>query len=226
MRQTFSVTFKTLVVALGLSLVNPAFAVEPAKAAPAGPEKADVAKGEALYNAGDAKRGLAACMSCHGPNGVSGGGTYPKLAGQHASYTVKQLKDYKAGKDRPNAIMTAFAGMMTEQDMINVAAYLEKQTPGLGTAKNKASIELGQKIYRGGIASKQVPACAACHAPNGAGIPSQYPRLSGQWAEYTEAQLVAYRQGERKNSQQMTGITSRMSDTEIKAVSDYIAGLR
>ncbi len=151
---------------------------------------------------------------------------YPKLAGQHAAYTVKQLKDYKAGKDRPNAIMAAFAGMMTEEDMINVAAYLEKQTPGLGTAKNKASIELGQKIYRGGIASKQVPACAACHAPNGAGIPSQYPRLSGQWAEYTEAQLVAYRQGDRKNSVQMTGIASRMSDAEIKAVSDYIAGLR
>jgi cytochrome c553 len=139
---------------------------------------------------------------------------------------VKQLKDYKAGKDRPNAIMAAFAGMMTEEDMINVAAYLEKQTPGLGTAKNKASIELGQKIYRGGIPSKQVAACAACHSPNGAGIPSQYPRLSGQWAEYTEAQLVAYRQGERKNSVQMTGIASRMSDAEIKAVSDYIAGLR
>ena len=167
------------------------------------------------------------CASCHGADYNSPvDPSYPKLAGQHASYIVKQLKDYKAGKDRPNAIMAAFAGMMTEQDMINVAAYLEKQTPGLGTAKNKASIEIGQKIYRGGIASKQVPACAACHAPNGAGIPSQYPRLSGQWAEYTEAQLVAYRQGERKNSQQMTGIASRMSDAEIKAVSDYIAGLR
>ena len=87
MRQTFSVTFKTLVIALGLSLVSPSFAAEPA----AGPAKPDVAKGEALYNAGDAKRGLAACMGCHGPNGVSGGGTYPKLAGQHAAYTVKQL---------------------------------------------------------------------------------------------------------------------------------------
>jgi cytochrome c553 len=127
MRQTFSVTFKTLVIALGLSLANPAFAADPAKVAPAGPEKADVAKGEALYNAGDAKRGLAACMGCHGPNGVSGGGTYPKLAGQHAAYTVKQLKDYKAGKERPNAIMAAFAGMMTEQDMINVAAYLKNK---------------------------------------------------------------------------------------------------
>jgi len=226
MRQIFTVTFKTLVIALGLSLVNPSFAADPAAQVPAGPAKPDIAKGEALYNLGDAKRGLAACMGCHGVNGVSGGGSYPKLAGQHAGYTVKQLKDYKAGKDRPNAVMAAFAGMMTEQDMINVAAYLEKQTPGLGTAKNKASIELGQRIYRGGIASKQVAACASCHTPNGAGIPSQYPRLSGQWAEYTESQLIAYRQGERRNSVQMTGIASRMSDAEIKAVSDYIAGLR
>jgi cytochrome c553 len=165
-------------------------------------------------------------MGCHGANGVSGGGAYPKLAGQHAAYTVKQLKDYKAGKDRPNAVMSAFASMLTDEDMLNVAAYLEKQAPGNGTAKNKASIELGQKIYRGGIPSKNVAACAGCHAPNGAGIPAQYPRLAGQWAEYTEAQLVAYRSGERKNSVQMTGVASRMSDAEIKAVSDYIAGLR
>ena len=114
----------------------------------------------------------------------------------------------------------------TDEDMLNVAAYLEKQAPGNGTAKNKASIELGQKIYRGGIPGKNVAACAGCHAPNGAGIPAQYPRLAGQWAEYTEAQLVAYRSGERKNSVQMTGVASRMSDAEIKAVSDYIAGLR
>ena len=157
---------------------------------------------------------------------VSGGGAYPKLAGQHAAYIVKQLKDYKGGKERPNAVMSAFASLLSDEDMQNIAAYVEKQTPGLGTAKNKASIELGQKIYRGGIASKQVAACAGCHSPNGVGIPAQYPRLSGQWAEYTEAQLVAYRQGDRKNSAQMAGIASRMSDAEIKAVADYIAGLR
>ena len=205
----------------GFFLSAGVFAAEPANVV-----KPDLAKGEALYNSGDLKRGIAACMGCHGANGVSGGGAYPKLAGQHAAYTVKQLKDYKAGKDRPNAVMSAFASMLTDEDMLNVAAYLEKQAPGNGTAKNKASIELGQKIYRGGIASKQVAACAGCHAPNGVGIPAQYPRLSGQWAEYTEAQLVAYRQGDRKNSAQMTGIASRMSDAEIKAVADYIAGLR
>ena len=142
------------------------------------------------------------------------------------SYVVKQLKDYKAGKERPNAVMGAFAGLLTDEDMANVAVYLEKQTPGLGTAKNKASIELGQKIYRGGIPAKGVAACAACHGPTGSGIPAQYPRLSGQWAEYTEAQLVAYRAGDRKNSIQMTGVAAKMSDAEIKAVADYVAGLR
>ena len=205
----------------GFFLSAGVFAAEPANVV-----KPDLAKGEALYNSGDLKRGIAACMGCHGANGVSGGGAYPKLAGQHAAYTVKQLKDYKAGKDRPNAVMSAFASMLTDEDMLNVAAYLEKQAPGNGTAKNKASIELGQKIYRGGIPGKNVAACAGCNAPNGAGIPAQYPRLAGQWAEYTEAQLVAYRSGERKNSLQMTGVASRMSDAEIKAVSDYIAGLR
>jgi cytochrome c553 len=224
MRQTITATFKTLAITLGLVMAGVSYANEPA-AAPAKPV-VDAAKGEALYNTGDSKRGIAACMGCHGANGVSGGGAYPKLAGQHATYIVKQLKDYKVGKERANAVMSAFAGLLSDEDMQNIGAYLEKQTPGLGTAKNKASIELGQKIYRGGIASKQVAACAGCHSPNGVGIPAQYPRLSGQWAEYTEAQLVAYRQGDRKNSAQMTGIASRMSDVEIKAVADYIAGLR
>ncbi|QWD79838.1 cytochrome c4 [Polynucleobacter sp. MWH-Spelu-300-X4] len=221
MRQTISATLKTLVLAAGLSLAAMTFANEPVAAtAP------DAAKGEALYNNGDAKRGVAACMGCHGANGVSGGGAYPKLAGQHASYVVKQLKDYKAGKDRPNAVMSAFAGLLSDEDMANVAAYVSKQTPGLGTAKNKASIELGQKIYRGGIAGKSVAACAGCHGPNGSGIPAQFPRISGQWPEYTEAQLVAYRAGDRKNSVQMSAIAAKMSDAEIKAVADYVAGLR
>ena len=222
MRQIISATLKTLVLAAGLSLAAVTFANEPA-AAPAAP---DAAKGEALYNNGDAKRGVAACMGCHGANGVSGGGAYPKLAGQHASYIVKQLKDYKSGKERPNAVMSAFAGLLSDEDMANVAAYVSKQTPGLGTAKNKASIELGQKIYRGGIAGKSVAACAGCHGPNGSGIPAQFPRISGQWPEYTEAQLVAYRAGDRKNSVQMSAIAAKMSDAEIKAVADYVAGLR
>ncbi|MBU3599950.1 cytochrome c4 [Polynucleobacter sp. 30F-ANTBAC] len=225
MRQTISVTLKTLLITLGLSFAVASFAAEPPAKAPtkAAP---DAAKGEALYNSGDAKRGVVACVSCHGSGGNSGAAAYPKLAGQHASYIVKQLKDYKGAKDRPNAIMGAFAALLSDEDMADLGAYLEKQTPGVGTAKNKATIELGQKIYRGGIASKSVAACAGCHSPNGSGIPAQYPRISGQWPEYTEAQLIAYRSGERKNSVQMSAIASRMSDVEIKAVADYIAGLR
>jgi cytochrome c553 len=96
----------------------------------------------------------------------------------------------------------------------------------LGVAQNKDSIALGQKIYRAGIAEKGIPACAGCHSPNGAGIPAQYPRLSGQWADYSTSQLVAFREGTRKNSLQMTTIATKMSDAEMKAVSDYMAGLR
>jgi cytochrome c553 len=102
---------------------------------------------------------------------------------------------------------------------------LVKQPVSQGVAQNKNTIELGQSIYRGGIAAKGVPACAACHSPNGAGIPAQYPRLGGQWADYTNAQLLAFRDGVRKNSSQMTTIASKLSDQEMKAVSDYIAGL-
>ena len=115
MRQTISATLKTLILAAGLSLAAVSFANEP-EAAPAAP---DAAKGEALYTNGDAKRGVAACMGCHGANGVSGGGAYPKLAGQHASYVVKQLKDYKAGKDRANPVMSGFAGLLSDEDMAN-----------------------------------------------------------------------------------------------------------
>ena len=113
----------------------------------------------------------------------------------------------------------------SDQDMQNIAAYLVKQPVSLGVAQDKATIELGQSIYRGGIAAKGVPACAACHGPTVAGIPSQYPRLGGQWADYTYAQLVAFSNGTRKNGPMMTTIAGKMSDADMKAVSDYIAGL-
>ena len=113
MRQTISATFKTLAMTLGLAMAGVTYANEPA-ATPAKPV-VDAAKGEALYNNGDSKRGIAACMGCHGANGVSGGGAYPKLAGQHAAYIVKQLKDYKGGKERPNAVMSAFAGLLRDR---------------------------------------------------------------------------------------------------------------
>jgi cytochrome c553 len=145
------------------------------------------------------------------------------LSAQHAAYTVKQLKSYKDGT-RANAIMMGMAMPLNEQDMINIATYLSQQAPSQGVAQNKDTIALGQSIYRGGIASKGVQACAGCHSPNGAGIPSQYPRQGGQWAEYSYTQLVNFNQGARKNLQ-MNSIASKLSDQEMKAVSDYMAGL-
>ena len=195
-----------------------------AKAAVPGKPKVDAAAGETLYSNGDASRGVTACLTCHGPKGQSAVSSWPKLSAQHAAYTAKQLKNFKEGT-RANPIMMGMSVTLTEQDMQNISAYLAKQPVSLGVAQDKATIELGQSIYRGGIAAKGVPACAACHSPTGAGIPAQYPRLGGQWAEYTNAQLLAFREGVRKNSSQMTTIAGKLSDLEMKAVSDYIAGL-
>ena len=203
----------------------PAAPAADAKAAVPAKPKVDPAAGETLYSAGDASRGVTACITCHGPKGQSATGTWPKLSAQHAAYTAKQLKNFKEGT-RANPVMMGMSATLTEQDMNNISAYLAKQAPSLGVAQNKDTIELGQSIYRGGIAAKGVPACAACHSPTGAGIPSQYPLLSGQWSEYSYTQLVAFSNGTRKNGPMMTTIASKMSDLEMKAVSDYIAGLR
>ena len=195
-----------------------------AKATVPGKPKADAAAGEALYSSGDATRGVTACITCHGPKGQSAVGTWPKLSAQHAAYTTKQLKNFKDGS-RANPVMMGMVATLTEQDMQNISAFLVKQPASEGVAQNKATIELGQSIYRGGIAAKGVPACAACHSPTGAGIPAQYPRLGGQWADYSYTQLIAFREGTRKNSNQMTIIATKLSDQEMKAVSDYMAGL-
>jgi cytochrome c553 len=200
-----------------------ASAAETKAAAPAKP-KIDPAVGEALYSNGDASRGVTACITCHGPKGQSAVSAWPKLSAQHAAYTAKQLKNFKEGT-RANPIMMGMSAALTEQDMQNISAYLSKQPISQGVAQNKETIALGQSIYRGGIAAKGVPACAACHSPTGAGIPAQYPLLGGQWADYTNAQLLAFREGVRKNSSQMTAIAAKLSDQEMKAVADYMAGL-
>jgi cytochrome c553 len=214
------------------SIAVPAFAADPAKVAPTAEAKpavpakpkVDPVAGEALYNSGDTTRGVVACITCHGPKGQSAVATWPKLSAQHAAYTAKQLKNFKEGS-RVNAIMMGMSMPLNDQDMVNIATYLSQQTPSQGVAQSKETIELGKSIYRGGIASKGVPACAGCHSPNGAGIPSQYPRQGGQWAEYSYNQLIGFREGTRKNSVQMTTISSKLSDQEMKAVSDYMAGL-
>jgi cytochrome c553 len=216
---------------LALALASSVFSFSAtAQTAPARP-KPDAAKGEQLYAQGDEKRGLPACASCHGAAGNSAGAANPKIAGQHADYVYKQLANFKPKAqgqqpERPNPIMTPFATLLSEEEMRSVGLYLSQQAQKPAVAKNKESVALGQKIYRGGIAEKNVPACAGCHGPAGTGIPAQYPRIGGQFAEYTEAQLLGFRNNVRKNSAQMSAIAGRMSDAEIKAVSDYVAGLR
>ncbi|MGH8854882.1 MAG: c-type cytochrome [Telluria sp.] len=196
-----------------------------AAATPAAVAKADPAKGGTLYDSGDAARGLPACMSCHGAAGNSTIVANPKLAGQFAAYTHKQLIDYTT-PSRQNAVMSTYAKMLSEDEKRHIAAYLSTQAAKPGAAKNKDTVELGRKIYRGGIAEKGVAACASCHGATAGGIPAQYPRLSGQHQDYTYAQLEAFKAGGRKNSAQMTTLAQRMSAEEMKAVSDYIAGLK
>lgn len=183
----------------------------------------------------DPKRGgeIAAqvCVACHGADGNSVASANPNLAAQHADYLAKQLEDFKVKSGaqqaaRVSAIMAGFAATLSEADIRNVAAYFATQALKPAAAEQKDLVELGQRIYRAGIAEKGVPACAGCHGPAGAGMPAQYPRLQGQYSEYLAAQLVAFRQGERGNSEQMSSIAARMSDGEIKAVADYSAGLR
>lgn len=186
--------------------------------------KADPAKGESLYTNGDAARNIVACQSCHGTAGNSTISQTPKLAGQHAAYLEAQLHSF-TGPGRNNPIMTTIAKALSAEDVKNVAAYLSTQTAKPGAAKNKDLVELGKKIYRGGIGSISVPACAGCHGPTGSGIPNQYPRLAGQHQDYTVAELTNFRAGTR-SSQRMTPIAARMSDEEIKAVADYVAGLK
>jgi cytochrome c553 len=204
--------------AAGMVFGGASFAAGP----PAG-LKPDLAKGQ--------QTAANLCAACHLADGNSNSPANPKLAAQHPEYLAKQLYNFKVKPgakeaERANAVMAGFAAQLTDADIVNVSAFYASQKLKPASAKNKEYIELGQKIYRGGIASKGVAACAACHGPTGSGLPAQFPRLGGQWAEYTEAQLVAFRQGIRKNNAQMSAIAGRMSDLEIKAVSDYIAGLR
>ena len=200
---------------IAAALVAPALSHAAEPAAPAA--KADLAKGEATYTA--------VCAACHGADGNSGSPANPKLAQQHPEYLVKQLQEFKSGK-RANAIMAGMAATLSDDDMKNVAAWLASKPAKPNFAKEKELVVLGERIYRGGIADRQIAACAGCHSPTGAGIPSQYPRLSGQHADYAVSQLSAFRDGIRKNNAQMTGVAAKLNDREIKAVSDYIAGLR
>jgi len=191
-------------------------AAAPAPAAPAS-GKPDLAAGEAKFTA--------VCAACHGADGNSGIPANPKLAQQHPQYLVKQLQEFKSGK-RPSPIMQPFASQLSDAEMNNIAFWLGSKKAKPGFAKDKELVALGERIYRGGIADRNIAACAGCHSASGAGIPAQYPRLGGQHADYTDAQLRAFRDDKRKNSLPMAQVAAKLNDREIRAVSDYIAGLR
>jgi len=205
-------------------VMGSALAADAAHAPPAA-AKADPAKGGSLYDTGDNARGLPACVSCHGAGGNSTINTNPKLAGQIDTYLHKQLVDFTTPA-RNQPVMTTYAKMLSDEEKKNIAAYLATQQPKQGAARNKDTLELGRKIYRGGIADRGVAACASCHGATGSGIPAQYPRVAGQHQDYTLAQLQAFKAGGRSNSVQMTTLAKRLSDEEMKAVADYIAGLK
>lgn len=208
--------FASLVAAAAFSA---AAADAPAPAAP------DAAKGGTLFASGDSSRGIVACQSCHGEAGNATMAATPKLAAQHAAYIVKQLTEFKSGA-RANPTMAPMAKNLTDEDIRNIAAYVSTQALKPATAKNKDTVELGKKIFRAGIKEKNVPACNGCHGPTGAGIPAQYARIGGQNQDYVEAQLTGFSTGTRANNTVMATIAGRMSPNEIKAVSDYVAGLR
>lgn len=182
-----------------------------------------VAQGAGDVAAGKAKSAL--CVACHGPDGNSTNPEWPNIAGQHPEYIVKQLKDFKAGK-RENALMAGVAAQLSEHDMENLAAYFSRQEPKVMGVTDVELAKQGERLYRGGNAKMLVSACMGCHGPTGRGIPPRFPRVSGQHAVYTENQLLAFKAGKRTNDgETMTATAFRMSEKEIKALAQYMAGL-
>jgi cytochrome c553 len=195
-----------------------------------------------LSNAGgDAANGetlAAPCAACHGPDGNSLAPSFPKIAGLGEKYLYKQLTDIQS-KTRDILEMAGQLDAMSDQDLQDLAAYFASQPIQLSGASDQelmlnsgemvSSLELGEEVYRAGNAATKVPACTGCHSPRGLGNePAAYPRLSGQYADYIEKQLHAFKKGERANdgeARTMRSIAQHMSEAEIKAVASYIAGL-
>jgi len=179
------------------------------------------------------------CAACHGAEGVSVAPANPHLAAQQAEYIALQLDHFKSGL-RKNPVMTAMAAPLTPDEMKALGVYFSAKKPRAGSARDKTLGELGQKIYRGGNAKTGVPACSSCHLPTGAGMPAQYPRLAGQYADYTYAQLQSFTKGDRggevktadgkaiedSRGRIMAAVAAKMSDREMRAVAEYVSGLR
>ena len=184
----------------------------------------------AVLAEGDPEAGktkIQSCAICHGEDGNSTTPQWPKIAGQHANYLEEQLTGFRSGV-RAGQVMNEMAGELSDQDIEDLAAYYSEQTPMTGEADPKL-LPHGQKVYRGGVVEQELPACMACHGPNGQGNPgSAYPLLSGQHAEYTYIALQAYADGlvEGENSYMMTDIARRMTDRDMRAVAEYVEGLR
>ncbi|TCS98706.1 cytochrome c553 [Tepidimonas ignava] len=200
-----------------VTLIGAAMAATLTWSAHAQSAQPDLKRGAALYGQ--------VCVACHAADGNSTTAANPKLAQQHPEYLIKQLQEFKSGK-RANAVMVGFATPLSDQDMRDIAYWLASQKATTGAATDAEKVRLGERIYRGGLMDRRIPACAGCHGPSGSGIPAEYPRLSGQHAEYTATQLKLFRTNERANNKQMHEIARYLTDVEIAALADYIAGLR
>ena len=187
-----------------------------AGAAPATVAKPDVERGKQIAST--------VCAACHGPNGVSPTPANPHLAGQHGDYIALQLAAFKSGA-RPSPIMQGMAAALSPEDMRNIGAYFESQKPVEGMARDKALVQRGRDVWRGGIKAIGVPACAGCHGAAGHGIPAQYPRLAGQYADLNLGWLKAYATGTRPHAV-MGPIAAKLSENDMKAVVEYASGLR
>jgi cytochrome c553 len=187
-----------------------------AAAAPAPVTQPDLARGQQIATT--------LCAACHGANGVSTAPANPHLAGQLGDYTAAQLVAFKSGA-RPSPVMQGMAAGLTPEDMRAVGAYYQAQKPAQGMARDKAVADRGQRIWRAGVKATGVPACAGCHGAAGAGIPAQYPRLAGQHSDLSLGWLKAFATGSRPSAV-MGPVAAKLSENDMKAVSEYIAGLR
>ncbi len=209
---------RTMALAVLLTASFPALAAEPAKA------KVDPAKGKEIAEG--------VCVGCHGADGNSPAAPNPILAGQIPEYLHKQLSNFQSVDGKPpvrnNAIMGSMVAALSDEDMKSLAVYFSQQKMKPSVAKDEKLLAEGQTLWRKGDFEKGIPACAGCHGPSGAGLPVQYPRLAGQYAEYTVSQLMAFRSHERANDSEkmMRVIAGKLSDPQIHAIAEYVAGLR
>jgi len=180
-------------------------------------------------NAEAGKTKSAACGGCHGPDGNSPIPNFPKIAGQNEAYIVKQVKDFKANTTRKNEIMFGMVAALTEEDAKDIGAYYQSQSIAAAAPFDAEKAAAGRELYKGGDLQTGVPACQACHGPKGSGTAGiGYPQIGGQYADYTLAQLKAFKDGTRTNDDKMMmrSIVEKMSDKEMDAVANYIASLK